>query len=365
MKYIVYQTTNTLNKKIYIGIHKTIDPNKFDGYIGCGVNINKPSTYMNPHTPFQCAVKKYGGKAFIRTILYIYDTVEEASDKESEIVDKDFITNPNTYNVALGGLGYPKVLYPIYQFDLSGKLVKSWDCTSDAIEFYNLSPYSIATALQFKESLFGFFWSRTDSINIDKYSHGSKNKIIYQYQKTGKCISVYNSIYEAAKFLNIDRTALSTSIRLQSLVNNEWYFSDKLYDEFTPKPKISLRGKLFYLYKDSGEFIKSFTGKDLMNYLDTRSWNTIYRAIHAQNGLYKDYQILLEYNGETIPKANKNSKSKAVLVFDKSGQFLKECESVQKAAKEFNARLSGVNRVLRGLQRTTNNYIFKYKSEVQ
>ena len=51
-------------------------------------------------------------------------------------------------------------------------------------------------------------------------------------------------------------------------------------------------------------------------------------------------------------------------MFDKNGTFIKECTSVQKAAKEFNARLSGVNRVLRGLQHTTNNYVFKFKKEV-
>ena len=75
MKYIVYQTTNTVNKKIYIGVHKTINPELFDGYIGCGVNIHNSSSYMKPHTPFQCAVKKYGGKVFLRTILYIYDNL--------------------------------------------------------------------------------------------------------------------------------------------------------------------------------------------------------------------------------------------------------------------------------------------------
>ena len=45
MKYIVYKTTNLINNYIYIGVHKTQDPNIFDSYIGCGVYINKPYTY--------------------------------------------------------------------------------------------------------------------------------------------------------------------------------------------------------------------------------------------------------------------------------------------------------------------------------
>lgn len=35
-KWIVYCTTCSVNNKIYIGVHKTLDPYKFDGYIGGG-----------------------------------------------------------------------------------------------------------------------------------------------------------------------------------------------------------------------------------------------------------------------------------------------------------------------------------------
>ena len=96
MKYIVYLTTNLKSQinginRIYVGVHKTENPDIFDGYLGCGVKINSPSTYMNPKTPFQYAVKKYGTSSFKRDILYIYDTLEEAYLKEAEIVDSQFI----------------------------------------------------------------------------------------------------------------------------------------------------------------------------------------------------------------------------------------------------------------------------------
>ena len=51
MKVIVYCTTNIINKYIYIGVH-VCKSEKFDGYIGCGVYINQPSTYNHPKTAF-------------------------------------------------------------------------------------------------------------------------------------------------------------------------------------------------------------------------------------------------------------------------------------------------------------------------
>ena len=37
IKYIVYETRNIVNNKIYIGVHHTTTPYEFDNYLGCGV----------------------------------------------------------------------------------------------------------------------------------------------------------------------------------------------------------------------------------------------------------------------------------------------------------------------------------------
>lgn len=55
MNWIVYCTTCTENGKIYIGVHKTDNPNVFDGYIGNGINMGW--NIKNPHTAFQHAIK--------------------------------------------------------------------------------------------------------------------------------------------------------------------------------------------------------------------------------------------------------------------------------------------------------------------
>jgi hypothetical protein len=88
--YFVYQTTNQINGKVYVGVHKTTDIN--DGYVGSGINLQR-------------AIKKYGIGNFTREILCFTETYSEAFEIEELIVDHDFINSPNTYNMKLGGHG--------------------------------------------------------------------------------------------------------------------------------------------------------------------------------------------------------------------------------------------------------------------
>ena len=56
MHYIIYQITNTVNGKIYIGKHQTTDVN--DSYMGSGKLL-------------KAAINKYGLAAFKKEILHI------------------------------------------------------------------------------------------------------------------------------------------------------------------------------------------------------------------------------------------------------------------------------------------------------
>lgn len=90
MKHIVYKTTNTVNSKIYVGVHSS--KYDHDRYLGSGVRLNH-------------AIQKHGKDNFIRETLFVFDNIEDAYTKESEIVNKEFIARDDTYNIALGGNG--------------------------------------------------------------------------------------------------------------------------------------------------------------------------------------------------------------------------------------------------------------------
>lgn len=140
MKYIVYQTVNKINNKIYIGVHGT-EIDEFDGYIGNGVSIYRPATYMHPKTPFQFAVKKYGIKNFIRTTLKEFDNETDAYSLEAELVNEDFLRRDDVYNLALGGrlncdnLHNPKK--EIHMYDLNGNYVRSFSGINTAARTIN------------------------------------------------------------------------------------------------------------------------------------------------------------------------------------------------------------------------------------
>lgn len=86
--YLVYQITDNLNMKIYIGVHVTLNVN--DGYMGSGVALQK-------------AFKEFGIKNFSKTILYDFTNKEKMLNKEAELVNESFIKREDTYNIILGG----------------------------------------------------------------------------------------------------------------------------------------------------------------------------------------------------------------------------------------------------------------------
>lgn len=88
--YIIYETKNLKNKKIYIGMHET--NNLEDGYLGSGKRLKR-------------AIRYYGREHFERKILYIFNNKEDMIAKEIELVNEEFVLRKDNYNLKPGGEG--------------------------------------------------------------------------------------------------------------------------------------------------------------------------------------------------------------------------------------------------------------------
>lgn len=90
--WILYQTTNLINKKIYVGVHKCNNTVISKCYLGSGKAL-KP------------AIKKYGRENFTRVTLAEFNCGGEAYLAETVMVNEEFIKRSDTYNMKIGGLG--------------------------------------------------------------------------------------------------------------------------------------------------------------------------------------------------------------------------------------------------------------------
>lgn len=361
-KYIVYQTINIVNNKIYVGYHKVKDPNVFCGYIGNGVNIHYPSTYMNPKFPFQYAVKKYGTSSFRRSTLFIFDTEKEALDKEAEIVNEDFIKRKDTYNIALGGKKRPYIpqYSKIYQFDLKGNLLKEWNDIYEIADFLETWKQSIYSAINNKTRLYNYYWSYEKVIDITKYSNPNKCRKVYKYSKDGKCIDIYNSIGQAAKVNNTSSSHIIKCVKEGSFTKDEYYLSYELHDEYIPKLRLDLKNKFLFLYDLKGNYIKKQSTKDFKREFNIHTYKEVSNAILNKSSI-KGFQLRLEYL-ESIGEYKPKNKKRAVIVYTTTGEFVKEFESVISACKEFGFDSSTVSKILRGCGKSTKGYTIKYKN---
>jgi hypothetical protein len=86
MFYTVYQITNQINGRTYIGKHMTEDLN--DGYMGSGKLLLQ-------------AIKKYGSANFSKEICFVFDNEYDMNQKEKELV----VVSRATYNLCEGGKG--------------------------------------------------------------------------------------------------------------------------------------------------------------------------------------------------------------------------------------------------------------------
>lgn len=265
MVYIVYLTTNQVNQKIYIGKHKTENPDVFDDYLGDGVFRNKPTSYNEGTTPFQAAVRKYGPGNFIRKTLKVFDTEAEALAFEAELVDSGFIKRTDTYNTEIVGnqkhttkeqQGSFKGCIRLYS--TSGVLLNSFKNTSEAAKALDIDRAKITNAIYGKYSTSGYWFLKEDE-SIESYLDGTIKKVqkVYCYDTDGSFLSEFKSLSEVKSIYKVNKNDLKRACKKHALLNG-FYWSFSKYDNILKEdPEITTTTpQQVYQYTMNGEFVK-------------------------------------------------------------------------------------------------------------
>ena len=209
MKYTIYQITNLIDGKIYIGKHQTNNIN--DNYMGSGKLL-------------RYAQSKYGIENFKKDILFVFDSEEEMNAKESELVTEEFCLREDTYNICVGGLGgFSYINNNPDRFLTEKRLNSLWsnkDRTKRWIELYRSDPefrrkhHEISASARKRaqeNNPLGTFYGKTHSDKTKKLI-GEKNSI----NMKGESNSQFGSMW-------ITNGKESKKIKKIDTVPNGWY----------------------------------------------------------------------------------------------------------------------------------------------
>ena len=261
MKYIVYCTTCTVNGKIYIGVHKTENPNVFDGYIGNGIEVGW--NIKNPSTAFQNALKKHGYSKFKRSTLYVFDNEEDAYNKEAEIVNIDFIKRRDNYNTALGGRHPGARFKTLYQYDLNGNYISEWFSVQETCKHFECYDNRFNIAIKEKRSAFNSYWSyeKVSKLDVSEYRL-SQHSETYQYDTEGNLLGIFSSVKEILnKYPTITRQSINDARAKKCLVlGYYWVAADvNIIDLIKTRELLdTLSDKSISKYKD-GKRVKTYS----------------------------------------------------------------------------------------------------------
>ena len=195
---IIYKATNVATGEVYIGA-TTIELEE-------RIKDHYNKAVKNYGHKFQTAIREYG----IENIKWEQiDTAQDSNElalKESRYIEK-FDTVNNGYNSDRGG-GFKKL---IYQYSLTGELESTFQSLEEASKSSSISEDSISHAcVGDRKTSNGFYWTYTSTFDLKE---DYRKKKVIQYDLEGELVKVFDSISDASKQTEINKSSIAKCCR--------------------------------------------------------------------------------------------------------------------------------------------------------
>lgn len=195
---IIYKATNITNGQVYIGATtQNLENRKKD-------HLNKADKHYNHK--FQKAILEYGKENFHWEQLDTAFDLNDLAIKESKYIEQ-YDSNLNGYNSDKGG-GFKKI---IYQFNQTGELVTNFQSLEEASISSGISKSSISHAcVKDRKTCNGLTWNYTSTFDLKE---DYRKKKVIQYDLEGEILNVYDSIAEASKATETNKSSIAKCCR--------------------------------------------------------------------------------------------------------------------------------------------------------
>lgn len=210
---IIYKATNVATGEVYIGATTFSLQERINDH------YNKAT--KNYGHKFQNAIREYGFESFIWEQIDTGINTDELALKEKYYIQK-FDSFHNGYNSDRGG-GFKKT---IYQYNLTGELESTFQSLEEASKSSSISEESISHAcVGDRKTSNGFYWTYTSTFNLKE---DIRKKKVVQYDFEGKTLNVFDSIIEASKQTEINKSSIAKCCRgeRKKAGNFIWKFYD-------------------------------------------------------------------------------------------------------------------------------------------
>lgn len=226
---IIYKIENTITHKIYIG--QTTHPRGFNGrydYKGSGIervykdHTSKRDRGESYNKYLLRSIGKCGFDAFeVDEVFDVASTFEELNEKESYYIAK-FDSYKNGYNMTSGGDSISGYKRPsgkdcfnskrVCQISPDGKLIKIWDCATDAVRELGVCASSVSNACKGHiKTAGGFVWvyeklydpNKDYKRNPQKKDSGRGTKPVLWLSEDGKILQEFYSVNSVSEVLDI------------------------------------------------------------------------------------------------------------------------------------------------------------------